>query len=98
MQVADNVDVAYLCSRDAAYDECLLLDGGHAWDDGTVQGNGRDGVVGEWLTWVVMRVDMLLPKAGRLSFGARPGTAKHGLLMQVVHKKRFEEMVNGAGL
>jgi hypothetical protein len=68
------------------------------WDDGAVRANGRTEVIGEWLGACVMRVNALLPEIGQLSFGIRPGTAKQGLLMEVIHKKRFEEMVDRAGL
>ena len=36
-------------------------------------------------------------EAGRFRFGGRPGTAKQGLLMDVVHKKRFRDLLHGAG-
>ena len=54
--------------------------------------------MGEWLTRCITRVNTLLPELGRFDFGARPATAKQGLLMETVQKRRFQAMVGGAGL
>ena len=90
-RAGDLADVAYLCSRDAAFDDCVALDGNHVWDDGAVRPGSGDGpvtVIGEWLCGSVTRVNGRLPDSARFAFGARPGTAKQGLLMEVVRKKR----------
>jgi hypothetical protein len=36
-RAADIADVAYLCSRDGAFDDCVALDDNHVWDDGAVR-------------------------------------------------------------
>ena len=41
-RAGDTADVAYLASRDAAFDDCVALDPGHVWDDGSVrEGEGE---------------------------------------------------------
>ena len=50
--VGDIANVAYLCSRDVAFDDCVAPDASHVWDDGAVRpggGEGPDMVIGEWL-------------------------------------------------
>ena len=39
-RAGDLADVAYLCSRDATFDDCLTLDRGHVWDDGALRADG----------------------------------------------------------
>ena len=100
-RAGDIADVAYLCSRDAAFDDCVALDRNHVWDDGAVrpgEGDGPATVIGEWLCGSVTRVNACVPDNAKFNFGVQPGTAKQGLLMEVVNKKRKDEMVNRAGL
>ena len=97
-RASDLADVAYLASRDATYEDCLALDGRHVWDDGSPNENRPVEVIGEWLGGCVSRVNLLLPETGRFGPGKRPGTAKQGLLMDVVNKRRKDEMLNRAGL
>ena len=60
-RAGDIADVAYLCSRDAAYDDCLTLDAGHVWDDGARRAHGGTEVIGEWLGGCITRVNAVLP-------------------------------------
>lgn len=97
-KAADIADVAYLSSRDATYEDCQALDSRYVWDDGTERGNGSVEVIGEWLCGCVSRVNAHLEEPVRFRLGARPGTAKQGLLMELVHKRRMQEMLDRAGL
>ena len=36
-RAGDIADAACLASRDAAFDECVVLDGSHVWDDGATR-------------------------------------------------------------
>ena len=85
-RASDLADIAYLASRDGSFDDCVALDGNHVWDDGAPRQSGVVEVIGEWL-------------GGAFAFGARPNTTiKQGLLNELVHKRRREEMVEAAGI
>jgi hypothetical protein len=97
-RAGDIANVAYLASRDAAFDDCLALDGGHVWDDGVARGDAGVAIIGEWLGVCVTRVNARMPELARFGFGRRLGIVKQGLLMEVIQKMRRAEMVSGAGL
>ena len=56
-RAGDISDVAYLASRDATFEDCVALDAGHVWDDGTVRGDEGVAVIGEWLGSCLTRVN-----------------------------------------
>ena len=97
-RAGDIADVAYLASRDATFDDCVALDRGHVWDDGTVRGDEGVAVIGEWLAACVSRVNERLPELARFGFGRHLGIVKQGLLMEVVQKRRRAEIIDGAGM
>ena len=79
-RAGDIADVAYLASRDAAFDDCVALDRGHVWDDGSVREGGGVEVIGEWLGGCITRVNARMPEHARFSFGGHLGVVKQGLL------------------
>ena len=97
-RAGDIADVAYLASGDATFEDCVALDGGHVWDDGTVRGDEGVAVIGEWLGSCLTRVNSRMPELARFGFGRHLGIVKQGLLMEVIQKKRRAEIVDGAGL
>ena len=68
------------------------------WDDGEDRPDRPIEIVGEWLSRCVRRVNSRIPEMGRFRLGVRPGTVKQGLLMDVIRKKKQEEMVSRAGV
>ena len=94
-RAGDLADVAYLCSRDVTFDDCIALDRRHVWDDGEDRTDREIEFLGEWLQACVGRVNACLPEIARFRLGRRPGTAMQGLLLGVIQKKRRAEMVSG---
>jgi len=97
-RAADLADVAYLCSRDATFDDCQALDSRHVWDDGVDRTDREIELLGEWLAECVGRVNARLPEHAHFRFGRRPGTAVQGLLEGVMQKRRRAEMMVGASV
>ena len=97
-RAGDLADVAYLSSRDATYDDCVALDARHVWDDGVDRPDQAIEIIGEWLGGCVSRVNACLPEIGQFREGIRPGTAKQGLLMDVIQKRRRDGMLSRAGV
>ena len=97
-RAGDLADVAYLCSRDATFDDCRALDSRHVWDDGVDRTDREIEFLGEWLGGCVGRVNACVPEVARFRMGRRPGTAVQGLLVGGIQKRRREAMVSGAGV
>jgi len=97
-RAGDLADVAYLSSRDGTFEDCQALDNKHVWDDGFDHVDREIEFLGEWLGAVVTRVNASLHEGGRFRLGRRPNTAKQGPLMEVIQKRRREEMLAAAGV